>query len=77
MQKPLLPSVTEEEAKIMQKLCPSLKSAHAWSEAANITLSKLNKGYHLNIDVESLILDAFIYLEKCYKTIFQDRIENE
>jgi len=77
MQKPLLPSVTEEEAKIMQKLCPSLKSAHAWSEAANITLSKLNKGYHLNIDVESLILDAFIYLEKCYKTIFQNRITNE
>ena len=77
MQKPLLPSVTEEEAKIMQKLCPSLKNAHAWSEAANITLSKLNKGYHLNIDVESLILDAFIYLEKCHKTIVQNRITNE
>jgi len=77
MQKPILPSVTEQEAKIMKNLCPSLKSAHVWSEAANITLAKLNKGYLLNIDIESLILDAFIYLEKCYKNIFQNRITNE
>ena len=77
MQKPVLPSVTENEAKIMKNLCPNLKSAHFWSEAANITLDKLNKGYLLNIDIESLILDAFIYLEKSYQTIYQARITNE
>ena len=77
MQKPLLPSVTENEAKIMRNLCPNLKSAHLWSEAANITLAKLNKGYLLNIDIESLILDAFIYLEKSYQTIYRTRITNE
>ncbi len=77
MQKPLLPSVTENEAKIMKNLCPNLKSAHFWSEAANITLAKLNKGYLLNIDIESLILDAFIYLEKSYQTIYRTRITNE
>ena len=77
MQKPLLPSVTENEAKIMKNLCPNLKSAHLWSEAANITLTKLNKGYLLNIDIESLILDAFIYLEKSYQTIYRTRITNE
>ena len=77
MQKPLLPSVTDDEIKIMKKLCPSLRTANLWSEAANITLTKLNRGYHLNIDIESLILDAFIYLEKCYKTIFQNRNTNE
>jgi len=77
MQKPILPSVTDDEAKIMKNLCPSPESAHLWSEAANITLAKLNKGYLLNIDIESLILDAFIYLEKCYKTMFQNRITNE
>ena len=77
MQKPVLPSVTENEAKIMKNLCPNLKSAHFWSEAANITLAKLNKGYLLNIDIESLILDAFIYLEKSYQTIYQTRITNE
>tara|TARA_B100000886_G_scaffold207595_1_gene143551 strand:+ start:1089 stop:2246 length:1158 start_codon:yes stop_codon:yes gene_type:complete len=77
MQKPLLPSVTENEAKIMKNLCPNLKSAHLWSEAANITLAKLNKGYLLNIDIESLILDAFIYLEKSYQTIYRTRITNE
>ena len=77
MQKPVLPSVTENEAKIMKNLCPNLKSAHLWSEAANITLKKLNKGYLLNIDIESLILDAFIYLEKSYQTIYRTRITNE
>ena len=77
MQKPVLPSVTENEAKIMKNLCPNLKSAHFWSEAANITLAKLNKGYLLNIDIESLILDAFVYLEKSYQTIYQTRITNE
>ena len=77
MQKPVLPSVTENEAKIMKNLCPNLKSAHLWSEAANITLAKLNKGYLLNIDIESLILDAFIYLEKSYQTIYRTRITNE
>ena len=77
MQKPLLPSLTENEAKIMKNLCPNLKSAHLWSEAANITLTKLNKGYLLNIDIESLILDAFIYLEKSYQTIYRTRITNE
>tara|TARA_B100000575_G_C23097082_1_gene632791 strand:- start:373 stop:1530 length:1158 start_codon:yes stop_codon:yes gene_type:complete len=77
MQKPLLPSVTDDEIKIMKNLCPSLRTANLWSEAANITLTKLNRGYHLNIDIESLILDAFIYLEKCYKTIFQNRNTNE
>ena len=77
MQKPILPSVTDDEAKIMKNLCPSFKTAQLWSEVADITLAKLNKGYLLNIDIESLILDAFIYLEKCYKTIFQNRITNE
>ncbi|MDC3128547.1 DNA polymerase III subunit delta' [Paracoccaceae bacterium] len=77
MQKPVLPSVTENEAKIMKNLCPNLKSAHFWSEAANITLAKLNKGYLLNIDIESLILEAFVYLEKSYQTIYQTRITNE
>ena len=77
MQKPVLPSVTENEAKIMKNLCPNLKSAHFWSEAANITLAKLNKGYLLNIDIDSLILDAFIYLEKSYQTIYRTRITNE
>ncbi len=77
MQKPVLPSVTDDEIKIMKNLCPSLRTANLWSEAANITLTKLNRGYHLNIDIESLILDAFIYLEKCYKTIFQNRNTNE
>ena len=77
MQKPLLPSLTENEAKIMKNLCPNLKSAHLWSEAANITLTKLNKGYLLNIDIESLILDAFIYLEKSYQTIYRTGITNE
>ena len=77
MQKPLLPSLTKNEAKIMKNLCPNLKSAHLWSEAANITLAKLNKGYLLNIDIESLILDAFIYLEKSYQTIYRTRITNE
>ncbi len=77
MQKPLLPSVTDNEANIMKNLCPSLKSAHLWSEAANITLAKLNKGYLLNIDIESLILDAFIYLEQCYRSFNCNRITNE
>ena len=77
MQKPVLPSVTDNEAKIMKSLCPNLKSARLWSEAANISLAKLNKGYLLNIDIESLILDAFIYLEECYQTIYRTRIANE
>ena len=77
MQTPILPSVTDNEAKIMINLCPNLKSARLWSEAANITLAKLNKGYLLNIDIESLILDAFIYLEKCYLTIYRARTANE
>jgi len=77
MQKPLLPSVTDNEAKIMKSLCPNLKSARLWSEAANISLAKLNKGYLLNIDIESLILDAFIYLEERYQTIYRTRITNE
>ena len=77
MQKPVLPSVTDNEAKIMKSLCPNLKSARLWSEAANISLAKLHKGYLLNIDIESLILDAFIYLEECYQTIYRTRITNE
>ena len=77
MQKPVLPSLTDNEAKIMKSLCPNLKSARLWSEAANISLAKLNKGYLLNIDIESLILDAFIYLEECYQTIYRTRITNE
>ena len=77
MQRPLSPSVTNEEAKIMTNLCPSLISAHLWSEAAEITLAKLHKGYLLNIDVESLIIDTFIYLEKCYNTIDPNRMINE
>ena len=77
MQKPVLPSVTDNEAKIMKSLCPNLKSARLWSEAAKISLAKLNKGYLLNIDIESLILDAFIYLEECYQTIYRTRITNE
>ncbi len=77
MQKPVLPSVTDNEAKIMKSLCPNLKSARLWSDVANISLAKLNKGYLLNIDIESLILDAFIYLEKCYQTIYRTRITNE
>ena len=77
IQKPVLPSVTDNEAKIMKSLCPNLKSARLWSEAANISLAKLNKGYLLNIDIESLILDAFIYLEECYQTIYRTRITNE
>ena len=77
MQKSVLPSVTDNEAKIMKSLCPNLKSARLWSEAANISLAKLNKGYLLNIDIESLILEAFIYLEECYQTIYRTRITNE
>ena len=77
MQKPVLPSVTDNEAKIMKSLCPNLKSARLWSEAANISLAKLNKGYLLNIDIESLILDTFIYLEKSYQTIYRTSITNE
>ena len=77
MQKPVLPSVTDNEAKIMKSLCPNLKSARLWSEAANIALAKLYKGYLLNIDIESLILDAFIYLEECYQKIYRTRITNE
>ena len=77
MQKPLLPTVTDNEAKVMKSLCPNLKSARLWSEAANISLAKLNKGYLLNIDIESLILDAFIYLEECYQKIYRTRITNE
>jgi len=77
MQKPLLPSVTDNEAKIMKSLCPNLKSARLWSEAANISLAKLNKGYLLNIDIESLILDTFIYLEKCHQTIYRKTVTNE
>lgn len=77
MQSAMLPSVSNEEARIMSNLCPSRKSASLWSEAANITLAKLNKGYLLNINIESLIVDAFIYLEKCYKAISQNRITNE
>ena len=77
MQSAMLPSVSNEEARIMSNLCPSRKSASLWSEAANITLAKLNKGYLLNINIESLIVDAFIYLEKCYKAIRQNRITNE
>lgn len=77
MQKPVLPSVTDNEAKIMKSLCPNLKSARLWSEAANISIAKLNKGYLLNIDIESLILDAFIYLEECYQTIYRTRVTNE
>jgi DNA polymerase-3 subunit delta' len=77
MQKPLLPTVTDNEAKVMKSLCPNLKSARLWSEAANIALAKLYKGYLLNIDIESLILDAFIYLEECYQKIYRTRITNE
>ena len=61
----------------MTNLCPSLSSAHLWSEAAEITLAKLHKGYLLNIDVESLIIDTFIYLEKCYNAIDPNRMINE
>ena len=77
MQKPVLPSVTDTEATIMKSLSPNLKSARLWSEAANISIAKLNKGYLLNIDIESLILDAFIYLEECYQTIYRTRVTNE
>ena len=77
MQTPILPSVSNEEEKIMTYLCPSPGSAYLWSEAANITLAKLNKGYFLNINIESLIMDAFIYLETCYKTISQNTVTNE
>ena len=77
MQRPISPSVTNEEAKIMTHLCPSLISAYLWSGAAEITLAKLHKGYLLNIDVESLILDTFIYLEKCYNAIDPNRMINE
>jgi hypothetical protein len=77
MQSPILPSVSIEEEKIMTYLCPSPESAYLWSEAANITLAKLNKGHLLNINIESLIMDAFIYLETCYKTISQNRVTNE
>ena len=77
MQKPVLPSVTDNETKIMKSLCPNLKSARLWSDVANISLAKLNKGHLLNIDIESLILDAFIYLEECYQTIYRTRITNE
>ena len=54
--------MTNEEAKIMTYLCPSLRSANLWAEAAEIAIAKLHKGYLLNIDVESLIIDTFIYL---------------
>ena len=74
---PISPSVTNDEAKIMTYLCPSLSSAHLWAEAAEIALAKLHKGYLLNIDVESLIIDTFIYLEKCYNTIDPNRMINE
>ena len=77
MQRPISPSVTNDEAKIMTNLCPSLSSAHLWSEAAEITLAKLHKGYLLNIDFESLIIDTFIYLEKCYNAIDPNRMINE
>jgi DNA polymerase-3 subunit delta' len=77
MQSPILPSVSNEEEKIMTYLCPSPESAYLWSEAANITLAKLNKGYFLNINIESLIMDAFIYLETCYQTISQNTVTNE
>jgi len=77
MQQPILPSVTDDETKIMKNLCPSVKSARSWSEAASITLAQLNEGHHLSIDIESLILNAFIYLEKTHKTIFQNGIGNE
>ena len=77
MQKPLSPSVTNDEAKIMRYLCPSLGSANLWAEAAEIALAKLHKGYLLNIDVESLVIDTFIYLEKCCNTIDPKRMINE
>ena len=77
MQKPLSPNVTNDEAKIMTYLCPSLRSAHLWAEAAEIALAKLHKGYLLNIDVESLIIDTFIYLEKCCNIIDPNRMINE
>ena len=77
MQKPLSPNVTNDEAKIMTYLCPSLRSANLWAEAAEIALAKLHKGYLLNIDVESLIIDTFIYLEKCCNTIDPKRMINE
>jgi len=77
MQRPVSPSVTHDESKIMTNLCPSLSSAHLWSEAAEITLAKLRKGYLLNIDVESLIIDTFIYLEKCYSAINPNRMIND
>ena len=77
MQKPLSPSVTNDEAKIMTYLCPSLGSANLWAEAAEIAIAKLHKGYLLNIDVESLVIDTFIYLEKCCNTIDPKRMINE
>ena len=77
MQKPLSPNVTNEEAKIMTYLCPSLGSANLWAEAAEIAIAKLHKGYLLNIDVESLVIDTFIYLEKCCNTIDPKRMINE
>ena len=77
MRSPISPSVTNDEAKIMTNLCPSLRSAHLWAEAAEIALAKLHKGYLLNIDVESLIIDTFIYLEKCCNIIDPKRMINE
>ncbi len=77
LRRPISPSVTNDEAKIMTDLCPSLSSAHLWAEAAEIALAKLHKGYLLNIDVESLIIDTFIYLEKCYRAIDPNRMINE
>ena len=77
MRSPISPSVTNDEAKIMTYLCPTLSSANLWAEAAEITLAKLHKGYLLNIDVESLIIDTFINLEKCYNTIDPNRMINE
>ena len=77
MQQPISPSVNNDEAKIMTNLCPNLDSAHLWSEAAEITLAKLHRGYMLNIDVESLIIDTFIYLEKCYNANDPNRMINE
>ena len=77
MRSPISPSVTNDEAKIMRYLCPSLSSAYLWAEAAEIAIAKLHKGYLLNIDVESLIIDTFINLEKCYNTIDPNRMINE
>ena len=61
----------------MTYLCPSLGSANLWAEATEIALAKLHKGYLLNIDVESLVIDTFIYLEKCCNTIDPSRMTNE